>query len=304
MFNEEKIDLGSSSDTLSSSVKLGVYTLPNRIVMAPMSCLRERYDLSGSEIVDRYKEKASAGLIISDPTLISPLEEFNNCPGIYSHWQVEKWRDVTKAVRDRNGKIFLQLWYCEDRQTHCQLGESLHINGLAIDTKFSAVAKLFRRAAQNALAADFDGVEIHAAFGYMDEHSLKQSLKFSHNLEQQIELLTLIIEEVASVWDEDRVGIRITPEATLKDLKQSELSDYLYNLFDMFNFYDLAYAHLVQPIDVRGLNRKMFALVTSILRSVYQGKVISSCQNDYQMAKDAIAAGNVDLVSFNDLIAC
>ena len=303
-FNKEKIDLESSTNTLSSSVKLGVYTLPNRIVMAPMSCLRDRYDLSSSEIVDYYVNKASAGLIVSDPTLISPLEGFSNCPGIYSHWQVERWRDVTKAVRDCDSKIFLQLWYCEDKKTHCQIGESLHINSLAIDTDFSTVAKLFRRAAQNALAADFDGVEIHAPFSYADEHHFKQSLKFSRNLERQIDLLSLIVEEIASVWDEDRVGIRITPEATLNDLKQSELSDYLYNLFDMFNFYDLAYVHLVQPIDVRGINRKMFSLVTSILRCVYEGKVISSCQNDFQKAKDAIADGRVDLVSFNDLIAC
>ena len=289
--------------TLSSSVKLGVYTLPNRLVMAPMSCLRDRYNLSRSGIVDYYAKKASAGLIVTDPTLILPLKGFDNCPGIYSRQQIEKWREITKAVRDRDGKIFLQLWYCEDGNKFCQLGESLHINGLASDKDLSTVVKLFRRAAQNALAADFDGVEIHAAFGYIDEQRFEH-LKFSYNLEQQIELLTSIVEEIASVWDEDRVGIRITPEATLVDLKSSEFMDYFYNLFDAFNFYDVAYVHLVQLANTKKIDRQIFSVLTSILRSIYRGVMISSCQNDLEWAKVAIADGNTDLVSFNDSIAC
>ena len=269
-----------------------------------MSCLSERYNLSRSGIVDYYARKASAGLIVTDPTLISPLSGFDRCPGIYSRQQVKKWREITKAVRDRDGKIFLQLWYCEDRSSFCQPGESLHINGLAIDKDLSAVAKLFRRAAQNALVADFDGVEIHAAFGYMDEHRFKQSLRFSHNMEQQIELLTWIVEEVASVWDEDRVGIRITPEVTLSGLEESELLDYFYNMFDVFNFYEVAYVHLVQPANTQGIDRQVFSVLTSMLRSIYCGITISSCQNDLQKGKEAIALGNVDLVSFDHLAAC
>ena len=293
-----------SDCTLSSSIQLGVYTLSNRIVIAPMSCLSDRYNLSHSEIVDYYARKASAGLIVTDPTLILPLEGFDRYPGIYSRQQIKKWREITKAVRQRNGKIFLQLWYCEDRSSFCQLGESLHINGLAIDKDLSTVVKLFRRAAQNALVADFDGVEIYAAFGYMDEHHFKQNLRFSHNIEQQIELLTWILEEVASVWDEDRVGIRITPEITLSGLKESKLLEYFYDLFDVFNFYEVAYVHLVQPGNIQGINRQVFSVLTSMLRSIYRGVTISSCQNDLQQAKETIALGNVDLVSFDHLAAC
>lgn len=293
-----------SDSTLSSSVKLGVYTLPNRIVMAPMSCLSARYNLSISGIVDYYATKASAGLIVTDPTLISPLEGFDNCPGIYTRQQIEKWREITEAVRDRGGKIFLQLWYCEDKSSFCQLGESLHINGLAIDKDLYAVVRLFRRAAQNALAADFDGVEIHAAFGYMDEHDFKPSLRFSHDFQQQIELLTRIIEEVASVWDEDRVGIRITPEFTLFNPKESNLLNYIHNLFDAFNFYDVAYVHLVQSANIQGVDRQVFSVLTSMLRSIYHGVMISSCQNDLRKGREAIAEGTADLISFNSSVAC
>ena len=272
--------------------------------MAPVSCLSESHNLSGSEIVDCYAKKVDAGLIITEPTLISPLEGFDRCPGIYTREQIEQWRKVTQAVRDRNGKIFLQLWYCEDKELFCQLGESLHINGLSIDKDLSTVVKLFRSAAQNALAADFDGVEIHAAFSYMKESHFKPSLNFSHNLEQQIELLTWIIEEVASVWDEDRVGIRITPEVTLYGLEESELLNYFYNLFDAFNFYDVAYVHLVQPANAQRIEHYTFLAITSILRSIYCGVIIASCQNDLQEGVKAIADGNVELVSFSNLVAC
>ena len=201
----EKEDILKSdlkSDTiLSSSIGLRMHTLSNRIVMASMSCLSDRHNLSQPTIADYYAKRASAGLIITEPTLIYPLEGFNNCPGIYSRQQVKKWREITEAVRDRGSKIFLQLGYCEDESSFCRLDETLNINDFATNTKdLSTVVKMFRRAAQNALAADFDGVEIHAAFGYATNH-LEDGLEFSQNIEQQLKVLTSIIEEVIGVWD-------------------------------------------------------------------------------------------------------
>lgn len=297
----------SESNILSSSIELADYTLSNRMVMAPMSCLYHRHNLSQSEIVDYYAKRASAGLIITEPTLISPLKGFDGCPGIYSCQQIKKWREITEAVRDRGGKIFLQLWYCEDETSFCQLEKSLHLNGLAIGKDFPTVVKLFRRAAQNALAADFDGIEIHAAFGYLDERHFRRELKLTHNVEQQIELLNSVIEDVASVWDEDRVGVRITPEITLSGIKDLDMVEDFYDLFDAFNFYDVAYVHLVESAKVNQIERQIFQILSALLRSIYRGIVISSCQNDLEQAKVAIADGQTDLVSFdnfNNLVAC
>ena len=252
----EQKDILKSDTTLSSSVGLGVYTLSNRIVMAPTSCLFGHHNLSQPIIADYYAKRATAGLIISEPTLIHPLEEFDSCPGIYSRQQVKKWRKVTETVRDRGGKIFLQLWYCEDQSSFCRLAETLHINGFAANTAkdSSTVVKLFRRAAQNALAGDFDGVEIHAAFGDSTNH-LEDGLESSQNIEQQIEVLASIIEEVISVWDEDRVGVRVTPKVTLSGAKDINLLESVYDLFDVFNFYDVAYVHLVESDRSDGRDR-------------------------------------------------
>ncbi len=297
----------SKSNILSSSIELADYTLSNRMVMAPMSCLYHHLNLSHPEIVDYYTKRASAGLIITEPTLISPLKGFDRCSGIYSRQQIKKWREITEAVRDRGGKIFLQLWYCEDETLFCQLGESLHINGLAIGKNFPTVVKLFRRAAQNAIAADFDGVEIHAAFSYLNERHFHRDLKFIHNVEQQIELLNSVIKDVASIWDEARVGVRITPEITLSGIKDLDMVEDFYDLFDAFNFYDMAYVHLVESVEVNQIDRQIFQILSALLRSIYRGTVISSCQNDWEQAKVAIADGKTDLVSFdnfNNLVAC
>ena len=297
----------SKSNILSSSIELADYTLSNRMVMAPMSCLYHHHNLSHPEIVDYYTKRASAGLIITEPTLISPPKGFDGCPGIYSRQQIKKWREITEAVRDCGGKIFLQLWYCEDETSFCHLGESLHINGLAINKDFPTVVKLFRRAAQNAMAADFDGVEIHAAFGYLDERHFQRDLKFSHNIEQQAELLISIIEEVASVWNEDRVGVRITPEVTLSGVKDVTIIEDFYDLFDAFNFYDIAYVHLVESVKAARSDRQIFLALSTVLRSIYHGTVILSCQNDLERAKQVITARQADLVSFDNfesLVAC
>ena len=290
--------------TLSTSFKLGDYTLSNRIVLAPMSCLSQERNLSQPKIVNYYAQKASAGLIVTDPTLISPLAGFQNCPGIYTHQQVKKWRQITEKVHDRNGKIFLQLWYCDDATASCLLGETLPPIELtkSFNTKedLSTVVKLFRRAAQNALRADFDGVEIHAAFGYLVNRYLQYTL--DREIEQPQQLLFRIIEEVASVWDEERVGVRIAPDRAFSGSKVSDLLDIFYDLSDAFNFYDIAYVHLIESAP--DFKLQVFLALSSLLRSIYHGTIVANCQDNLKKAQLAIATGNADLISFDKLIAC
>ena len=289
--------------TLSTSFKLGDYTLSNRIVLAPMSCLSQERNLSQPKIVNYYAQKASAGLIVTDPTLISPLAGFKNCPGIYTRQQVKKWRQITEKVHNRNGKIFLQLWYCDDMTASCLLGETLpQTKSTTLNAKedLSTVVKLFRRAAQNALKADFDGVEIHAAFGYLVNRYLQYTL--NREIEQPQQLLIRIIEEVASVWDEERVGIRIAPDNAFSGTKVSDLLDIFYDICDVFNFYDIAYVHLIESAP--DFEPQIFLALSSLLRSIYHGTIVVNCQDDLKKAQIAIATGNADLISFDKLIAC
>ena len=220
---------------------------------------------------------------------------------------MKKWRQITEGVHDRNGKIFLQLWYCDDATASCLLGETLPASTEStssnIDKDLSVVVKLFRRAAQNALAADFDGVEIHAAFSYLIDRHPQSSAKLDREIEQSKQLLTATIEEVASVWDEERVGVRIAPESAWAGVNVSDMLDIFCDLSDAFNFYDIAYVHSIESAS-NFFDPQVFLALSSLLRSIYHGTIVANCQDDLQKAKLAIARGNADLISFNKLIAC
>ncbi|MDJ0571565.1 MAG: hypothetical protein QNJ53_21300 [Pleurocapsa sp. MO_192.B19] len=204
--------------------------------------------------------------------------------------------------------------YCENIATPCVLGKVFPTKIRSPDAKQVksnsnsdrrdlAIVQLFRRAAQNALAADFDGVEIHAAFGYLIGRDISSELKPIENLEQQRELLTSIIQEVASIWDEERVGIRISPEATFFGKNVTDIYGAFFYFFDVFKFYNLGYVHLVEP-DAGDHNRRLFPTLIALLRSIYGGTIISSCHNSFEQARKVVAGGKVDLVSFERLIAC
>ena len=131
---------------LASPVSLGAYTLPNRLVIAPHSRSQADNHLLQSEAISYYSNRASCGLIITEPTLVAPQKKLPHYPGIYTRQQLYSWSNVTEEIRKQNGKIFLQLWY---NKTIGQCPRRLELIGM------------FRGAAENALAADFDGVEVN-----------------------------------------------------------------------------------------------------------------------------------------------
>ncbi len=130
---------------------MGEHILSNRIVVAPTSCLSSEHNLAQPNVANYYAQKASAGLIVTDSTLIAPLGKFQNCPGIYSTEQIKQWRLITEKVHDRQGKIFLQVCYHNDMTTSESLTEALsdNVNSDKRDRQdLSTVVKLFRTAAQ------------------------------------------------------------------------------------------------------------------------------------------------------------
>lgn len=279
---------------LTSPIRLGAYTLSNRIVIASKPQLLADNNLPQSEALDYYASKASVGLIITEPTLVTSEDTLPNYPGIYTHQQVRAWRTITETVRKRKGKIFLQLWYSQTAKRMTNITQSNNI------------ISLFRRAAQNGLAAEFDGIEIYATFGHLIDKNYKNSSKeeeknYHHELENKSQLLLAIVEEVASVWDEDRVGIKLAPEPDFLGVKGSSLRAVFYYLIDALNFYNIAYLHLTEPSVNDYSQTELTCYWLNLFHSVYSGTLIFDCQDSPIKARDAIIKYGVDLVSFNDL---
>ena len=188
----------SNERTLFDSVQLGPHTLQNRIVMAPLTRSRAtKGDVPSEMAIEYYRQRATAGLIIAEATQISPTGKgYINTPGIYNDAQVVAWKRITDAVHAKGGHIFLQLWHVgrishpsiqpggvlpvapsaikPEGQAYTEAGFVPLVTPRALETaEMSGIIAQYRAGAQNALAAGFDGVEIHAANGYLLDQFLR-----------------------------------------------------------------------------------------------------------------------------------
>lgn len=250
----------SSSTNLFSSVKLGNQTLANRMVMAPMTRLRADGTVPTELMAAYYAQRASAGLIVTECTMVSPMSNgYMNCPGIYSAEQVAGWKIVTKAVHDRGGKIFLQLWH-SGRVSHPSLLEgklpiapsaiaatgTLHTPvgkvdleaPRALDTaEIPEIVEQFRHGAKNALKAGFDGVELHGAFGYLIDQFLQdvsnqRTDKYGGSISNRTRFLLEVVTAVTEVWGNNRVGIKLSPSNTFYGMGDSNAKETFYGRGD------------------------------------------------------------------------
>jgi N-ethylmaleimide reductase len=255
-----------------------------------------------------YAQRASAGLIISEPTLVSPTTpEYSSCPGIYNYEQVVAWRKVTKAVRDRGGKIFLQLWYGEGISPSC-LEKKYFDFVVDNDDKnridLLEVVRKLRRGAQNALAADFDGIEINAAFGYILD--TLESLEHYKNPEfakserdHRTELLADVFDSVATVWDFERVGIRLCPSNLYSGNNDADPEPAFYYMIDSLNIYDFAYVHLLEPPKEKSFLTIGYKKVSDLFRPIYKGNLIVEGDENPEEAIYVLVNQNANLISFD-----
>ena len=292
-----------------SPITLRAYDLKNRIIMSSPSRMRAVDGIPSSIMETYYAQRASAGLIISEPTLVSPTtSEYRCCPGIYSYDQVLAWRKVTKAVRDRGGKIFLQLWYCEGispldlEQKYYDY--TVNINSNPID--LLEVANKMRRGAQNALAADFDGVEINTAFGCvldslkpLGDYDNPEVQKSERN--RRVDLIAEIVDSVASVWDYERVGIRMCPSNIFSGNKNSDPEPPFYYVIDCLNIYNLAYVYLLEPPKIKSFLTIEYEKVSDLFRPIYRGKLIVEADENPEKGIATIVNKKADLISFEKL---
>jgi len=315
----------SNAPDLFSPLEVGPLVLRNRIVMAPLTRSRAGPGNVPNQLnALYYAQRASAGLIISEATQISPEGQgYISTPGIHSAEQIEGWKCVTKAVYVAGGHIVLQLWHV-GRISHpsFQPGgatpvapSAIRPNGQAFTKKgfepiptpraletaeIPTIVEQYAQAARNALAAGFDGVEVHAANGYLIDQFLrdqtnKRTDRYGGSIENRSRFLMEVVDAVSAAVGAERTGVRISPQNTQNDIADSDPQALLNYVAEHLSGKGLAYLHIIEG-DTSGLSVPPFDYKN--LKRLFGGVVIANNGFDKPRANKAIADGRADLIAF------
>ena len=315
------------SPHLLSPFDLRGLPLRNRVVMAPLTRGRAGTTRVPNDLMlEYYMQRASAGLIISEATTISEQGiGWVDSPGIYNEEQVAGWATITAALHGRGTPIFLQLWHC-GRASHSSFhngqpavsASAIKINGDEIHTpvgklpyevpraletaEVKAVVEDYRRAAERAKAAGFDGVEIHSANGYLinqflDSKTNHRTDDYGGSLENRSQFLREIVEAVVSVWPSDRVGVRLSPNGMFNDMGSPDFRETFTSVATQLNGYGLAYLHVMDGLAF-GFHELGKPMTLGDFRAVFSGPLMGNCGYTQETAEAAIACGDADLVAF------
>jgi N-ethylmaleimide reductase len=316
------------NNVLLSPVKLGACALPNRVIMAPLTRMRAADNIPTELMATYYVQRASAGLIISEATQISTLGAgYPATPGIYNALQIAGWKKITDAVHTANGRIFLQLWHV-GRISHPDYHNgALPVAPSAIAPQGNAVTpagmkpfvtpraleaneikdivEQYRQAAINALAAGFDGVEIHSANGYLLDQFLRDGSNqrtdnYGGSVENRTRFLLEVTAAVTAVCGAERVGIRFSPSGTFNDMTDSDPTRLFRYVLEQLSHLGLAYVHIVDALD-SDIRHGAQVVDLAVLRKAYQGAFIVCGGYDKARAEQALADGLADAVAFGQL---
>lgn len=311
---------------LFEPVDLGPVTLANRIVMAPLTRSRATPD---GDVLDRhveyYRQRASAGLIITEATNISPEGRgYAWTPGIFSPAQVAGWKKVTDAVHAEGGRMFMQLWHV-GRISHPDLqpGGALPVAPSAIKPKGKAftedgfkdnvtpraleagelprVVADYVKAAENAQAAGFDGVEIHSANGYLldqflSDHTNHRTDDYGGSVENRMRFPLEVVDAVVKVWGPERTGIRISPLSAANDIRDSDPKATFTAYTDELSKRRLVYLHAVEGATRGARDPGAFKVWT--LKERFSGLYMGNNGYDRDLAFQRVEDDVVDLVCF------
>lgn len=312
---------------LFSQYRMGDLTLPNRIVMAPMTRNRAGdADVPVLLTVTYYVQRASAGMIITEGSQVSPQGVgYVHTPGIYSEAQVAGWKKVTEAIHRNGGRIFIQLWHV-GRVSHPDfLGGDLPVAPSALPVEgfvhtpggkkpipvpralktdeVPDIVRQFRQAAENARAAGFDGVEIHGANGYLLDQFLRRGSNkrtdvYGGNLENRARLPLEVTKAVIEVWGRDRVGYRISPHNNANSMSDANPLETFSYFTRELNKTGLGYLHLIEPIGDRAGFVPPEARLGPTLRRIFERTFILNGGYGLQSGNEAIIRGEADLIAF------
>ena len=310
---------------LFSPVKLGSIALSNRMVMAPLTRNRSSMEGVPQDInVTYYEQRASAGLIITEATPISPMGHgYPLLPGIYTEAQVAGWKKVTDAVHAKGGKIVIQLWHV-GRISHPSLlngatpvapsavkpaGKAFTFEGLvdyveprALDaSELPGIVADYVRATQCALKAGFDGVEIHSANGYLLDQFLRDGSNkrtdiYGGSIENRARLLMEVTKAVVAVAGSDKVGVRLSPVNPFNDMHDSHPQAVFNYVTEQLNLFNLAYLHVVEGGLHGGGNADPFDF--SAMRKLCKSPYMANLSYDKARGNAAIASGYADAVAY------
>jgi N-ethylmaleimide reductase len=323
-------------DNLFSPWAVGPYDLAHRVVMPPLTRMRAEpgINAAGSAAAEYYGQRATdGGLIIAEGSQISPVAQgFPRTPGIHSDEQIEGWKLVTKAVKDRGGVIFLQLWHV-GRVSHTSFqpdgqlpvgpsavapesGEAFTVEwkrvpfqvprALAHD-EVVTTGEAFKVAAQNAEAAGFDGVEIHGANGYLVEQFLhsqsnQRTDDYGGSTENQARFLLQVAEAVAGVWGPERVGVRLSPFGVANGSGEENSFELYSHAIARLESLGLSYLHLIEPrasgMAMRDVDHQGVPSAATVFRQHWSNALISAGGYDGPSADAKIEAGEADAIAF------
>jgi N-ethylmaleimide reductase len=317
----------NKSPHLLSPFDLRGLPLRNRVVMAPLTRGRAGKErVPNALMAEYYTQRASAGLIISEATTIS--EQANgwvDSPGVYTDAQQAGWAKITAALHARGTPIFLQLWHL-GRASHSSFhggkpavsASAIKINGEYVHTpngkqphevpraletaEIAGVVEDYRRAAERAKAAGFDGVEIHAANGYLinqflDSKSNHRTDQYGGSVENRYRFLKEITEAILTVWPAAKVGVRLSPNGNFNDVGSPDFRETFTHVAAQLNAFGLAYLHVIDGLAF-GFHNQGKPMTLAEFRAVFTGPLMGNCGYTQATAEEAIATGQADLIAF------
>jgi len=318
-----------STSKLLEPFKLGSITLSNRFVMAPLTRNRALEGFVPNPLaVEYYGQRASAGLLISEATQVSQQGQgYQDTPGIYSRDQIAGWRKVTDRVHAQGGRIFLQLWHV-GRISHTSLQpnggapvapSAIRANGKTfVGGTFADVSEpralelseipgiidSFKKGAANAIAAGFDGVEIHGANGYLLDQFARDSTNkrtdaYGGGIENRAKLMLEVTRAVTSEVGAERTGIRISPVTPSNDISDSNPQPLFDYIVDHLNALKLIYIHVIEG--ATGGARDIAPFDYHSLRNRFKGAYIANNGYNLELANKVVTANEADLIAFGKL---
>src|SRR6202789_767805 len=328
-----------TTSALFTPLNIGPLTLKHRVVMAPLTRSRSEQpgDIPGDLMREYYTQRASdGGLIISEATTISPsVRGWVGAPGIYTDLQVEGWKKIVYSVHGKGVLMFSQLWHT-GRASHVEVTEgpapvSASVNpsywqhgdrltstphgwvkpsphrALEI-SEIRGIVEDYRKAAERAKAAGFDGVELHGANGYLPDQFLQDGSNqrtdaYGGSIPNRARFLLEVVQAMVSVWGGDRVAVRIAPSGSFNGMYDSNPNALFAYLTEKLNQFGLAYLHVVEP-RVKGnivIAEGQGPVAAEQLRKIFNSKIIAAGGFEPETAEAIVEKGDADAVAFGRL---
>jgi 2,4-dienoyl-CoA reductase-like NADH-dependent reductase (Old Yellow Enzyme family) len=304
---------------LFDPIQIGALALPNRLVMAPLTrCRASKERVPTALMAEYYTQRASAGLIISEATSVTPMGVgYPDTPGIWSNEQVEGWKQVTHAVHAAGGRIILQLWHVGrisdphylDRKNPVApsaIAAAGHVSLVRPKRAYAVpralepeelpgIVDAYRQGAENAQKAGFDGVEIHGANGYLLDQFLQTSTNhrsddYGGSIENRARLMLEVADAAISVWGADRVGMHLAPRCDAHDMRDDDPSATFGYVAEALGKRKIAFICTREHFNAPAL--------TPALKKTFEGNLIANEQFTKESANQLLEEGTADAVAF------